>query len=770
MHQPPSAATHLVRFGVFELDLRSGELRKGGIRVPLQDQPFRVLVRLVEHPGEVVTREQLREQLWPAETFVDFDHGLNAAVRRLRDALGESADTPRFIETVPRRGYRFIAPLETSVVPQPEPHPVPERTRRRPRIVFALGVAGALIALATIVMVWTGRPPLLSERDHVLLADFVNHTGDAVFDVTLSRALAVKLEESPFLSIVADESVRQTLRLMDQPADERVTPALGREVCVRLGVQAMISGEIARLGDRYAISLTAVNCGSGDVLARAHDEAGSKAAVLDALGRAGGALRANLGERLSSIQQLDKPLPEATTASLEALRAFSLGEQQRARGRTRDAMPFYTRAIELDPDFALAYARLSLLHANLDQFTRAAHYAAQAFERVDRVSERERFYILEAYHRFVSLDVEEHRNTIQLWVQTYPRDARAVQRLALYHIARGECEAGLEYAREQMRLQPEAFAYGTITLAHQCLGQFEEARAIAERAVEEQVDLPYLRILLYRVAFALGDAATMERQVDWAAGQPTEHLMRREQALVAATRGQLGRARGLLQEAVEIAQANDVVEHAALVTASGAFIEAVTDHRDQARKRAAMAIRISRNEVALFWAGLALGLARAPDARKLVDELPPGQYPTLPVPWVQAAAELGKRPDRTLEVLRRSARYEPVDGTTISQYLRGEAYLESGAPTDAAREFRKLVDRAFGASGHPHTRDDWRPLLRVVAHARLGRAHAEAGEFDEAREAYRRFFDLWKDADPEVALLKAAQAEYATLPPPPTGR
>jgi eukaryotic-like serine/threonine-protein kinase len=472
---------------------------------------------------------------------------------------------------------------------------------------------------------------------------------------------------------------------------------------------------------------------------------------------------------LSSIQELDKPLPEATTASLEALRAFSLGEQQRARGRTRDAMPFYTRAIEFDPEFALAYARLSLLHANMYQFAQAARYAAQAFERVDRVSERERFYILEAYHQFVSLDVEEHRNTIQLWVQTYPRDGRAVQRLALFHIARGECEAGLAYAREQMRLQPDAFAYGTITLANQCLGRFEEARAIAERAIEEQVDLPYLRILLYRVAFALGDAATMERQVDWAAGQPTEHLMRREQALAAASLGQLGLARALLQDAVEIAQANEIVEHAALITASAAFIEAITDHRDRARKRAAMALRISRNEAALFWAGLALGLARAPEARKLVDELPQGQYPALPVPWAVAAAELGERPDRTLDALRRSARYEPVDGS-VSQYLRGEAYLELGAPTDAAREFRKLADRAFGASGHPHSLDDWRPLLRAVAHARLGRAHAQAGEFDEAREAYRRFFDLWRDADPEVALLMAAQADYAALPPPPTAR
>jgi eukaryotic-like serine/threonine-protein kinase len=761
MPESRPARSHLVRFGAFEVDLRSGELRRSGVRLPLQEQPFRVLARLIGHPGEVVTREELREELWPADTHVDFEQGLNAAVRRLRETLGDSAETPRFIETMPRRGYRFVAPVQGTPTDLQQPR---QPAFRRRHVGGPITLVGALVAAISVSVLWIGGTPPLSERDRILLSDFANRTGDPVFDHALGHALAVKLEESPFLAVVAEERVRETLRLMNRSADERIPPSVGREICVRLGVKAMITGEIGQLGDRYAVGLTAVDCATGDVIARARGEALRKEAVLDTLGRAGATLRRNLGERLSSIQGLDKPLSEATTASLAALEAFSLGEEQRRRGRTAEVIPFYMRAIELDPDFALAYARLSLVHSNMDQFTRAAEYAARAFEHVDRVSERERLYILEAYHAHVSFDTDRRRDIIELWVRSYPRDGRAVQRLALHHIARGECEQGLEHALEQMRLQPDAFAYGTLAIAYECLGRFEEAQAVAERAVEESVDLPHLRILLYRIAAAQGDVDAMQRQVRWAAGRSSEHLMRREEAHRAAARGQLSQARVLLQDAIALAQADGSRQNAGTIAAGAALLEAITGHQELARERAAEALSISRDETTLLSAALALGLAQGAHAETLIEGLPSGHYPVLPVPWAAAAGELGRRrPGRALAVLRAAARYEPVQGSPFSQYLRGEAHLQLGAASDAAREFEKLVDGPGGPVGVPFSRHNWKPLLGVVAHARLGHAYALAGEAEQARASYARFLELWKDADPDVALLRTAQAEYAAL-------
>src|SRR6201981_1413912 len=347
----------ILRFGVFEVDVRAGELRKQATRIKLQDQPFHVLTVLLERPGEVVTREELRNQNWPPDTFVDFDNSLNTAINKLREALGDSADNPRFIETLPRRGYRFLAPVSSG------DRKVAARTRAWKIVVAVLAVA-ALVAGG---LFWrSGHAQRLTEKDTIVLADFGNTTGDPVFDDALKQGLRVQLEQSPFLNIVSDQKVNEELQLMGRPKNERLTPDLAREVCQRIGNKAILTGSISRLGAHYAIGMNALNCPTGDSLGSEQVEADSQEQVLKALGESATKMRRNLGESLKSIQRFDAPLEQVTTPSLQALRAYSLGMKTLdTRGRTA-AIPFLQRAVELDPNFAMAYARLGALYAGND--------------------------------------------------------------------------------------------------------------------------------------------------------------------------------------------------------------------------------------------------------------------------------------------------------------------------------------------------------------------------------------------------------------------
>jgi DNA-binding winged helix-turn-helix (wHTH) protein len=341
MVETTPSAPRIVRFGVFEVDLHTGELRKQGLKVKLHGQPVQILALLLERPGELVTREELKEKLWTGDTFVDFEHGLNAAVKKLRVALEDSADNPRFVETLPRRGYRFIAPVEKAGQAVSAP-----RARLRPVWIGALAVVAMSAVLVAAWFVFLRPAPALTESDYILLADWVNNTGDPIFEGTLKQGLAVKLEESPFLSIVSDQQVRQTLRLMERSPDEPITAEIGQEICQREGVKAMIQGEIAPLGEHYVISLNAVNCRTGESLAREQVEAAGKEEVLGALGQATSRLRRKLGESLASIEKFDTPLEQATTSSLEALQAYSRGEASTLRGELLESLRFYEQAQE----------------------------------------------------------------------------------------------------------------------------------------------------------------------------------------------------------------------------------------------------------------------------------------------------------------------------------------------------------------------------------------------------------------------------------------
>jgi DNA-binding winged helix-turn-helix (wHTH) protein len=427
----------LFRFGPFQVNSVSGELLKNGNRVKLQEQPFRLLVILLENAGEVVTRDELRHRIWRDDTFVDFDSSLRVAVGKLREALGDDAENPRYVETIPKRGYRFLAP---DVYPELATHgvgisaeiaapddgrigaPLVRRLNWSRRwmltsVLLLIVAAGIGIAFRTF-----GHAKVLTEKDTVVLADFANTTGDPVFDGTLRQGLSVQLEQSPFLSIVSEGRIQQTLKMMGQPADANLTPAIAREICQRTSSAAVLDGSIAQIGTRYLLTLEAVNCTSGDSLASTEAEASGKNDVLDALGKTASEMRNKLGESLGTVRKFDTPLEQATTQSLEALKAYSLGRKASAGSEWEAAVPFYQRAIRLDPNFSMAYARLGNCYRMMGEPTLAAENTRKAYELREHVSELEKFYIESHYYQATTGELEKASQVYELWAQSYPRD------------------------------------------------------------------------------------------------------------------------------------------------------------------------------------------------------------------------------------------------------------------------------------------------------------------------------------------------------------
>src|SRR5437660_1318382 len=469
----------ILRFGVFEVDVRSGELRKQGVRIKLQEQPFHVLAVLLQRPGEVVTREELRSQNWPADTFVDFDNSLNTAVNKLREALGDSADSPRFIETLPRRGYRFIAPVtggdETGrgTAAGVSAAALP----RSRKIIVTVAVAVLASGIAGGLLWRTPQARHLTEKDTIVLGDFANSTGDAVFDGTLREGLSVELEQSPFLSLVSEEGIRQTLRMMERPANTRLTPEITREVCQRTSSAAALEGSIALIGTRYNLILKAVNCVNGDLLASTEAQASDKNHVLDALGKAASEMRRRLGESLSTVQKYNTPLVQATTPSLEALQAYNFASNT---DDDATAFTFFQRAIQLDPNFAMAYWALAFSSADT---VSSAESARKAFELRAGLSEREKLHIEADYYYVATGDLMKARRTAEVGAQTFPRDPGFPEGLREYTIALGQYEAALKESLEWLRLSPHnSLPYRFVGFAYLYLNRVEEAEATGKEA------------------------------------------------------------------------------------------------------------------------------------------------------------------------------------------------------------------------------------------------------------------------------------------------
>jgi eukaryotic-like serine/threonine-protein kinase len=606
----------------------------------------------------------------------------------------------------------------------------------------------------------------LTEKDTVVLADFDNKTGDSVFDDALKQALAVDLGQSPFLNILSERRVGETMQLMGRKPGDRITLDLAREICLRTGTKALLNGSISRLGTQYVIGLEAINCNTGDVLAKEQAEASAKEGVLKTLDQVATSMRTKLGESLTSVEKFDVPI-EATTNSLEALKAFSMGVRVAREKGPAEGISFYKRALELDPNFATAYALLGLNYANLGQPTRAAEELEKAYQLRDRVSEREKLRISANYYYIVTGELEKEAQTYQLWVQSYPNDSVPHGNLGANYSALGQYDQALPELKKGIALAPDTVVgYQNIGLVYLALGQFDKAKAALDSAAALKLDAGSLHLMAYYLGFLQNDSATMAQHVAWGAGKPGD-----EDPLLAAqsdTEGYYGRlaaARDFARRAVDSAVRADSKETAALWQANGALREAEFGNAAQARQAANAALSLSPGRDVKVLAAIAFARAGdIPHARALADELEKA-YPantTLKLYWfpiVRAAIALGnQKPSDAVVALEAVAPYEfgeppPFQiGTIYAAYIRGEAYLASHDGAAAAREFQKFLDHRGLVVNYP---------LASLARLGLARAYALSGDTAKAKATYQDFLKLWKDADPDIPVLKEAKAEYA---------
>jgi len=627
-------------------------------------------------------------------------------------------------------------------------------------LVIGLAVGGWLLH--------SSKAHALTDKDTIVLSDFDNKTGDAVFDDTLKQGLSVQLEQSPFLNLISDRRVNDTLKLMGRPAGDRLTPEVTREVCERTSSKAMLLGSIAGLGSQYVIGLKAVNCNTGDVLAEAQEQAAGKEAVLKALGAAAVSMRGKLGESLSSVQKYDTPLEEATTPSLEALKAFSLGAKAGSEKGGTAALPFFKRAVELDPNFATAYSGLAGAYTTLNEIGLAAEYLRKAYVLREKVSERERLDIEGFYYLVATGELEKAAQTYELWKQTYPRDYGPYVSLGYISACLGNYEKALEEWQVALRLEPNDWGtYMNVGFAYMTLNRLDEAEAVFKQAEERKLEGEQLLLSRYQLAFVKGDATQMAQLASAAMGKPgTEDLLLVSQADTEGWYGKLKNAHELTRRAMDSALHNDAKESAASYQVLAALREVESGNREQAQADANAALKLGPNRDVRAMAALAL--ARAGDvagAEKLAAELDKTFSLSTVVqrywlPTIRAAVALERRdPNQAIELLKVASTVElgvPWDLPIFicPVYLRGETYLMLHDGNRAAAEFQKFMDHRGLVVNFP-----WGALARLG----LARAYALQGDTVKAKAAYQDFLTLWKDADPDIPILVTAKSEYAKL-------
>ncbi len=1033
---PNGKLASTLRFGCFELNLRSGELYRNGQKVTLPEQSFRILELLILSPGQVVTREEIRERLWPNGTIVEFENAVNAAIKKLRNALGDAADQPRYVETVKRRGYRLIVPVEDSssdsssggdtlplqaerisgervshyrvlaalaaggmgVVYRAEdlvlgrevalkflaadfsrsplalarlrkearsasalnhpnictiyeigeeagqpfiamellegcslrerisgtPMPMDEvrdygsqiaqglaaahrkgivhrdikpanifitnegrakildfglakatapgsgeakhltrpgaasgtvaymspeqasaqdldersdlfsfglvlhemATGKLPRSGLPLSgfptelqritsrclendrelryqtaseiradlerlsvhpdsdpklaarwttaaIVAAVIGISALAWFYFRATPGLTDKDTIVLAEFTNRTGDTAFDGTLRQGLAIQLEQSPFLSLIAEDRIRQTLRLMGKSADAPLTLNVAREICERTGSAAVLEGSISRLGTQYVVGLRAHSCRSEDVLDDQQSQAGSREDVLAVLSRIARRFRSRAGESSTTVRKHDIPLEEATTSSLEALKAFSSARQAVFSVGTAASVPLFQRAIEIDPQFAMAYANLGLTYSALGESELSAEYTAKAYALRDHTSERERLFITVNYDHSATRNLERAQQNCELWEQTYPRDPDAPA-IASGFISQGvgNYERSIEQAQRAIRLDPDhTFAYVNLAASYFFLNRFEQAKAICNRFSESNQVFPEVALLRYNIAFLQGDSATMQQQAILAKGRPgADDWLAHAQALVLARSGRTEAAKVMARRAMHIAQQSGQRERAASYEAAMALWEAFFGNASGAKGNALAARELSLGRDVEYASALALALSgEANKARELMNDLDTRFTEDTSVkftylPALRAALALHDGvPEKALEALRAAEPYElgmsgiaffGCFGGLYPAYLRGEAYLRLHRWREAELEFQKILDHPGIVIADP---------IGALARLQLGRAYASSGDHARAKAAYGDFLTLWKDADPDISILRKARAEYAKL-------
>jgi DNA-binding winged helix-turn-helix (wHTH) protein/tetratricopeptide (TPR) repeat protein len=783
----PSNHGIVFHFGVFEVHADSREILRQGHRVKLQEQPFQLLLLLLENPGEIVSREVLQHRLWPGNTFVEFGQSLGTAVTKLRQALDDDADNPRFIETIPRRGYRFIAPVDVrgaadnssvSEVPSPngsldESQKVASdgtsRTVKHRSLVWAAIVAALLVGVFAIYWIHRRNAFVLAPKDTIVLADFENTTGEVVFNDALRQGLIVGLAQSPMIHILSDRNSAVISRQMGHAADARMTGQVVIELCRRVGGKVAVQGSISSLGTTYLVALAAIRCDNGKPIAREEVEAPQREDVVSALGRATAKLRSRLGESLPSIQRYNAQLEQATTPSLEALNAYGMALSTWDAKGDAASLPLFKRAIELDPNFAMAYGGLATVYNNLGDTGLATESVTKAYELRDRVTESERGSIDARYYLYVTGEVDKAAKTYELLAQDYPDSAGSFNHLGTIDLTLGRDEQATESFRKALLLDAtRATTYGNLATALLRQDKIPDAVAVLEQTEKRNFLTDYLLQVKYWVAFLKNEPDAMARIVQQSYEiHGASSFLLSEQANAESYHGHFESALALSNKAADLMKQDGDKESAAICLAQAAVREADVGHAEVAHSLMQEASKLSDNkEIATLTALVSAQTGDYKQALTMAAALD-NQYPHATflqsywLPIIRAEVEL--RQGRGAEAVSLLTRVEPFDSAVTlafphsslyPAYVRGQAYLAAGDGNKAAQEFQKIMDRPGLVLDLP-----------FGALARLGRAraYALAGRTSAARDAYREFFKIWSGADPDIPILGEAHTEFDRL-------
>jgi DNA-binding winged helix-turn-helix (wHTH) protein/tetratricopeptide (TPR) repeat protein len=769
--------SELYEFGPFRVDTARETLLRSGEPVRLTPKTFQILLVLVRHGKEVVTKDDLMKTVWP-DTFVE-EANLSRNIFMLRKALGEPAQDRQYILTVPGRGYRLTE--DVHLVPQQE-FAIVAASHSKVELHVKEGMSWVwFVAIVVFLLVasvgtrrWTmHRRVLLSGKGNVVLADFANSTGDTVFDGTLRQGMAVQLEQSPFLNLITEERIQQTLRLMGQVGNEPLTPGLAREVCERIGSAAVLEGSIASLGNQYVLGLRATNCRTGDVLDEEQVQVARKEDVLSSLSQIAAKYRTRVGESLATVAKHNTPLAEAATPSLEALKAYSAGWKALSSTGPAAALPLFRRATEIDPQFAMAHAMLGRAYGDMGETILSVKSTARAYELQGHVSDQEKFFIVTSYDMVVTGNLERARQACEAWEQTYPQELKPHIFLAgIIYPVLGRYEEAVEEAKKAVDADSSfAIGYNVLAMSYQALNRLDEAEQTLRNASERNLEISDSLTTRYQLAFLKDDQAAMKDVSATALKQSSvEDAIVDQESFAEAYVGHLQEATRKSQHAMNLAQQASEPDRAAMYEAGAAVREALFGEVTTATESARAVLRLSRSGDAEYGAAFALALAGdqlqaatlAGDLERRFPENTAVRFNYAPTLRALLALKHGD-PSHAVDLLRVSIAHELGEpqssffglyGTLYPIYMRGEAYLALNRGPEAAIEFQKIIDHRGIVVSDP---------IGALAHLQLGRAFVSSGDKTRAKTAYGDFLTLWKDADSNIPILKQARLEYVKL-------
>lgn len=769
------ARTDLFSFGAVLYEMATGQLPfRGDSTATIFDAILNrnpvAAVRL--NPDLPPKLEEIINKALEKDRNLRYQHAseLRADVQRLK----RDTDTGRSAASVVGlqvRAEAIVRPSSAEERVDSIPQPVAGKKRRKLSWKILISIVAIIVALLAGGAYWRShKTAKLTGKDTIVLADFTNTTGDPVFDGTLRQGLAVQLEQSPFLSLISEQRIQHILRLMGRSADARLTAEIAREVCERAGAAAVLEGSIASLGTQYVLGLRATNCRTGDVLNQEQVQAPKKEEVLNSLSQMASRFRGRVGESPITVRRHDTPLAEATTSSLEALQAYSAAWRAHSSSGAMASLPLFRRATEIDPNFAMAHASLGRIYADLDESDRSAESTKRAWELQGHTSDREKFFITATYDMLCTGNMDEAQQTCEAWARTYPRDAPPHTLLAgMINKSKGQYEESAAEARKAIDLDPDfAISYYSLAFDNVCLDRLDEAENTLERAAGRGLEIDEFLMLAYDIAFLKGNQEGMNRTAARARTRSGgENWISNKEAFVTAYSGHLRQAKDTSRRAVAEALQAAQRERAGLWQAGAALREAFFGNFGEAKKGAAAALELSRDREVEYGAAFALALAGdslraetlANDLERRFPEDTPIRFSYLPSLRAQLATNRGDI-SKAIELLQTAVPHElgatrsGVFGALYPVYVRGEADLAENRGAEAAVEFQKILDHRGIVVSDP---------VGALARLQIGRAYAMEGDSAKAKAAYQDFLTLWKDADPDIPILKQAKAEYAKL-------